>query len=644
MSVVTDHTIVGTAGHIDHGKTALIKALTGIDVDTLTEEKRRGITIELGFAFLDTPGLDREIIFIDVPGHEKLIKTMVAGASNIDAVLFVIAADERINVQTLEHFDILQLLAIEQGVIALTKADLVDETHIRAVTGDIRSMVEGSFLENAPIIPVSSVTGMGVDEIKAALVEVAKKMRIRRDSGVFRMPVDRAFAMQGFGAVIAGTILSGTVNIGDKLEILPDGLISRVRGIQVHAKSVQQSHIGVRTAINLQDVKKEQLRRGQAAVAPGSVTPTTRLDTQLHLLRSYGEDLKNRTRVRFHVGADEVIGRVVLLESDRMAPGQTASVQLVLESPTVALPKDRFVIRTFSSQQTIGGGSVLDAHAHAHKRGDASTVESLGKLRGGLADVVEQVFVKSGAAPLGVSEAAGRIGESEDDVAAAVAELLASEKLVRVSPGAGDDVRKGRYLSVGAYSKLVEQFIGILKDYYSRNHYRVFMPSSDLQSHFTKLAERQVYETLIADLSAKGVIKARRVKVGLADRQPQWKVGERDLAAKIEKMYEIDGYAALPEEEVQQLLNLRADFFRNIMTALTDQGRLVRLSDRVTYHEKYLRSAREFVVDYIREHGGITAGELRDKLGMTRKYAIAILEYLDNAQVTRRLGDKRVLR
>lgn len=642
-----DHAIVGTAGHIDHGKTALIKALTGIDVDTLAEEKRRGITIELGFAFLDTPGFDKEIIFIDVPGHEKLIKTMVAGASNIDAVLFVIAADDGINVQTLEHFDILQLLAIENGVIALTKCDLVDENHLRAVTNDVKSLVAGTFLENAPVIPVSSVTGEGVEEIKVALVEAAGRVRTRRDTGIFRMPIDRAFTMQGFGTVIAGTILSGQVNVGDKLEILPDGLTTRVRGIQVHAKSIQESHIGVRTAINLMDVKKEQLRRGQTAVAPGSVTSTTRIDAQFHLLKSCGEDLKNRTRIRFHVAADEVIGRLVLLDRDRLSPGETAVVQFVLESPTVALPKDRYVIRTFSSLATIGGGAILDAQAKSHKRFDASAVDALEKLRGGISDVVEQAFVKSGVVPLNVAEVASFVGENEDEVAVVVQSLLDDGLLVRITPRTVEeltDIRAGKFISAEISLGLAERLLGILDEYYSSNPYKVFMPSSELQSRFCKFADKQVFVALVRNLCEQEVLRAGRVKVGRIDRKPQWKTGERELALRIEKIYESEGYATSPEDEIQSELRIPQDVFESIMMALTDQGRLVRLADRVTYHEKHLRAVRELVKQYIAENGSITAPELRDKLGVTRKYSVAILEYLDNAQVTRRLGDKRVLK
>ncbi len=507
MLVETDHTIIGTAGHIDHGKTALIKALTGVDVDTLAEEKRRGITIELGFAFLDVPGANKEIVFIDVPGHEKLVKTMVAGASNIDAVLFVIAADEGINVQTLEHFDILQLLAIEKGVVALTKADLVDADRISAVTSDIRKMAVGTFLEGAPIIPASSVTGLGVEEVKAALRDVARSAPKRRDTGIFRMPIDRAFTIQGFGTVIAGTILSGQVEVGHKLEILPEGLICRVRGIQVHAKDIRSSGIGIRTAVNLQDIKKEQLRRGQTAVAPGSAAPTTRLDTQFHLLGRCAEDVGNRRRIRFHVAADEVIGRLVLLDRDRLSPGESALAQFVLESPTVALPKDRFVVRTFSSLETIGGGVILDAHPAAHKRFDVSVVESLEKLRGGLREAVEQVFVKSGFAALSAAEAARAVGESEEEAGGVVRDLVNDGSLIAIDT---------KFMCARSYKDLEEKLVGIIEDYYERNPYRVFMPLSDLQSRFAKLADRQVCTTSIANLNRAGTLRAAPTKVGLA--------------------------------------------------------------------------------------------------------------------------------
>lgn len=637
MLVERDHAIVGTAGHIDHGKTALVKALTGLDVDTLAEEKRRGITIELGFAFMDVPGYDKEFLFIDVPGHEKLIKTMVAGASNLDIALLVIAADEGIKPQTVEHFEIIRLLEIPTGVVALTKADLVDGDRLQAVISEARELLAGSPLADAPIIPVSSATGQGVPEIRAALVEAAKQVPTRRDSGVFRMPIDRAFTMQGFGTVIAGTILAGQAKIGDKLEILPDGLLTRVRGIQVHAKGREESHIGIRTAINLQDIRKDQLRRGQTAVAPGSVTPTTRLDGQLHLLSSYGEDLKNRTRVRFHVGADEVIGRLVLLDCERLAPGQSAAAQFVLESPTVALPKDRYVIRTFSSMKTIGGGTILDANPPAHKRLDAATVDRLGKLKGGLADVVEQAFAKSGAIALTAAEVAGGIGESEDDVTAAIQELLGEGRLVKVS-------EKGAYLTAAVFLDLGEKLTGIIRDYYSKNPYRVYMPRPDVVSRFSKLADKQVCGALVESLVEEGTLRKLGTKVGIADRAPQWKPREAELAENVERMFLKAGYATPTEEEVCEALHIPPATFVNIMIALTDEWKLVRLAERVSISTKYLKSARDFVTGYIKEHGSITAPELRDELNVTRKYSVALLEYFDSIGLTRRIGDKRVLR
>ena len=293
-----EHVIVGTAGHIDHGKTLLVKALTGIDADTLAEEKRRGITIELGFIFMEAPGYDKQIVFIDVPGHEKLIKTMVAGASNIDAALLVIAADEGISLQTREHFDILNLLGIEKGIVTLTKADLINEERILELKGQVKDFLRDSFLGDAPVIPVSSVKGTGVDDLRLALLELGKTVERRHDSGIFRMPIDRVFTMRGFGTVIAGTILSGEVKEGDRIEIMPDELTAKVRGVQVHHQKVGRSILGRRTALNLQDVKKEKLRRGQCAGKPGSLTPTYRLDGKLFLLKNYGKQLKNRVRVR----------------------------------------------------------------------------------------------------------------------------------------------------------------------------------------------------------------------------------------------------------------------------------------------------------------------------------------------------------
>ena len=641
-----EQVIVGTAGHIDHGKTALVKALTGVDTDTLAEEKRRGITIELGFAFLETPGFDKQIMFIDVPGHEKLIKTMVAGSSNLDAALLVIAVDEGIGVQTIEHFDILQLFGVEAGIIALTKTDLVDAERIRAVTAEVEAMAAGTFLEGAPIIPVSAVTGVGVDEVRNALLAAVHRTRKRRDNGIFRMPIDRVFVMPGFGVVIAGTILGGEVNVGDKLEVLPEGIPTRVRGIQVHSEAIQRSLVGRRTAINLQDVKKEQLRRGQCICAPGAVTPTTRLDARLFVLRSYDAELRNRERVSLHIGSDEVMCRVVLLDSEKLGPGRSGLVQLALESPTTALRNDRFVIRSFSTMKTIGGGAVLDPYPLSHRRWDADALKALLKFEGGTVDAVEQTFLKSRAVPRTALEVSFAIGEHLDDVVRAVEELRQAGKLVEISPrGAGDAAaaRRAKFLHSDACSELSARLVEFIGDFYTKEPYRQFMPILDLYSRFSKLAGKQVFEALVTDLCTRGVLAKVGSKVGLADRRTELKPGEQDAAERIETIFRDAGFATPLEEDVMNDLEIGPESFRNIMTALVDQGRLVRVSDKVTYHKDYVERARQLVIDYIRQHRSITAAELRDELGLSRKYTTALLEYFDSVFLTRRDGDRRVL-
>ncbi len=412
-----DHVIVGTAGHIDHGKSALVRALTGTDPDTLPEEKARGMTIELGFVFLDDPSFAKQIVFIDVPGHEKFVKTMAAGASNVDAALFIIAADEGISVQTHEHFDILKLLGVKLGAVALTKSDLVDATRIAELTATVRDFVRGSFLAEAPILPVSAVTGAGVDAVKKTLQEIGLRVAPRPDSGVFRMPIDRVFTMHGFGTVVAGTILAGTVKAGDRVEIYPEGLKSRVRGVQVHSSKTEVSGVGKRTALNLQDLRKEDLRRGQVAAAEGSLVPTSRLDARLDILESAGREIKHRERVRLHIGTDEVMARLAILGGQKVAPGDSTPVQIVLERPTVALPGDRFVIRSFSPLVTIGGGQVLDANPGKHKRFSGRVLEGLEKLAGTSREAVEQMFIQSGGAPQGAREIALKLGRGEPEVA-----------------------------------------------------------------------------------------------------------------------------------------------------------------------------------------------------------------------------------
>jgi selenocysteine-specific elongation factor len=633
-----DHVIVGTAGHIDHGKSALVKALTGTDPDTLPEEKARGMTIELGFVFLDDPGYEKQIVFIDVPGHEKFVRTMAAGASNVDAALFVIAADEGIAVQTREHFDILQLLGVKLGAIALTKSDLVDEARISELTGAVRSLVRGSFLEGAPIIPASSVTGAGLGDVKKALQEIGRKVEKRPDSGIFRMPVDRVFTIQGFGTVVAGTVLGGQVRAGDQVEIFPDGLQARVRGVQVHKEKKDASGIGKRTALNLHGLKKEDLRRGQVAGAEGSLVPTVRLDARLDVLRSMEKDVKHRDRVRLHIGTDEVIARLAVLEGQKIVPGGSAMIQLILESPTVALPGDRFVIRSFSPLVTIGGGRILDASPKKHKRFSGQVIEGMERLSGAARDAAEQAFLQAAGAPMNVKEAALKLGRSEAEVEESVRELLAEARLVKIGP---EEI--GTYLHQSVYAGLRDRVADKVRKYFKANPDRPLMPYSDIRAEFLKHGDAQTLKLVVDDLCRASVLFRKEAEIGLVGHEARMKSADQQIAMRIEGAFRSTGLASPLEEEVQRKLALTPSLFKHILDSLIRDGKIVRLGAKVTYHRDALDGAREAALGLIARHGSVTIAEIRDKLNLSRKYAQAILEYLDKTGLTKRVEDKHVL-
>ena len=635
----SEHVIIGTAGHIDHGKTLLVKALTGIDADTLAEEKRRGITIELGFIFMETPGYDKQIVFIDVPGHEKLIKTMVAGASNINAALLVIAADEGVSLQTREHFDILQLLGIEKNIVALTKADLVNDERILEITGQVKDFLKGSFSEDAPIIPVSAVDGTGVDDLKHALAELGKTVAPRPDSGIFRMPVDRVFTLRGFGTVIAGTILSGEIREGDRVEIFPDGISAKVRGVQVHHQKVERSILGRRTALNLQDIKKEKLHRGQCAGEPASLTPTYRLDGRLRLLKSYGKKLKNRTRIRLHVGTAEIISRLVFLEDDVLLPGKEALVQFALEAPTVALPGDRYVIRTFSPVMTIGGGEILEAAPPKHKRFDSQTLHGLQKLEGDIAEASEQVFIDSGLTPLSASQVRMMRGEREDIVEKAVENILKAGNIVKIA-----GYKETKYLHRQSYDELENKLISFIKSYLEKNPHRMYMPYEELRSKFLRLTDNQTLKTVLDGLLEKRTIHRKDSDVSLVGYEVKMKPKDQELIQEIEGVFKSSGFAPPLEEEIRLKQGVDLRHFKNMMHSLFEKGVLVRLSKKVVFHRESVESARKIVLEHLEKNQHITVAELRDKLKLSRKYATAILEYFDAIGLTKREQDMHILR
>ncbi len=633
------HVIVGTAGHIDHGKSALVKALTGVDPDTLPEEKERGMTIELGFVFLNIPDYEKQIVFIDVPGHEKFVKTMVAGASNIDAVVFVIAADEGISVQTREHFDILRLLRVREGIVALAKSDLVDEARLAELTAEVRAFTAGTFLAAAPIFPVSARTGAGLPDLRIALMDAGRRIPARHDCGYFRMPIDRIFVMQGFGTVVAGTVLSGEVKVGDRLVIYPEEIETRVRGIQVHKSKREASGLGRRTALNLHDVDKAALRRGQCAAQPGFLAPSLRIDARLRLLENAPKELKTRDRVRFHVGTDEAIARVVLLEKEKLLPGESMLAQFVLESPTTALYGDRFIIRTFSPLNTIGGGEVLDTSPARHKRFDPAALEGIRRFEGSFEDAVEQCFRKNPAADERASAISLKLGKELSAVGAAVESLAAKGKLVKLPAE-----KESRYALADALSALQDRTLAAVKKYFAAQPQKTAVPAADLQSSLSAFGTEAMIRMAIDYLVNRGALVRVEGGLGLPGREAKFVDKDQEAADKIALIFKRAGFEPPLEDDVVKDLRLPLSQFRKIMGALAQQGILVRLDPKVTFHQEAFEKARNSVLQFLKLRRSITIAEAKDVLKVSRKYACAVLEYLDKIQVTRRSGDAHVLK
>jgi selenocysteine-specific elongation factor len=632
------HVIIGTAGHVDHGKSSLVKALTGTDPDSLPEEKARGLTIELGFVFLDIRDYEKQLVFIDVPGHEKLIKTMVAGASHINAAMLVIAADEGVAVQTREHFDILRLLGIKRGLIALAKSDLVDPSRLEEADCEIRNFVRETFLESAPIIPVSAVTGEGLDELKAALQDIGRQVELPEDSGIFRLPIDRVFTVHGFGTVIAGTVLSGEVRAGDRIEIFPERIITKVRGVQVHKEKRERSGIGNRTALNLQDIEKDLLRRGQCAAAPGSLSPTLRLDTRLGLLPS-AREIKTRDRLRLHIGTDELIAHVIPLETEKILPGDSGLVQFVLESPAVALPGDRFIVRTFSPVSTVGGGEILDPAPERHKRFDAAAIEGIGRFEGPLEARVEQLFHKSPHRSLTPDEAAILLGKRAQVIREVVGRLVESGKLIRI-PAEKDE----RFLPADAWAALKEKTLAVLKKYFLSNPHRPSMPIADHKSQLEREADEPSMRSVIDELVAQKTLVPVDSGLALPGHESRLRPREQERADQVEAIYRKAGFEPPLEEEVVRQMRLPLNDFRKVMGILLKEGRLVRLDPRIIYHRESFGRAKSLLVDFLRLRREITIAEAKDVLRVSRKFACGVLEYLDKIQVTRRKGDVHVLK
>jgi selenocysteine-specific elongation factor len=613
------HIIVGTAGHIDHGKTALVKALTGIDADRLQEEKRRGITIDLGFAHLQlTPTL--RLGFVDVPGHERFVKNMLAGVGGIDLVLFVIAADESIKPQTREHFDICRLLDIPRGVIALTKADLVDDEILALVRTEVEELVAGSFLEGAPVVPVSSVTGAGLEQLRQALARVAAEAPEKDASGHFRLPIDRVFTVRGFGTVATGTLVSGSVAREQEVELYPAGRRLRVRGVQVHGATAGRAVAGQRTAVNLADIEPAELARGDALSEPGVFRAVTQVDCRLHLLPT-AKPLKHRAPVHFHSGTAEIEAQVRLLEGTApLQPGGTAYVRLVLRDAALLLPADRFIIRMFSPVATIGGGVVLDVGATG--KAAPARLDVLAS-----ADAADRIALLVRETPFGMGMAGlvARTGLVEAEIAAAAARapLIA---IPQPQPWYVD-----RAWFHAARARMVET----VREFHRENPLQPGIPKPDLRPAG---APQFLLDALLADAQevvAEGdTVRLRAHTLVLSE-------DERQARAAIEGAFQQAGLAAPAVAQVLAKSGVEPARARSLLRILLREKQLVRIHDELVIHHSAIADLRRMLA--ARKPARFNVGTFKEWTGVSRKYAIPLLEFLDRERITRREGEERLI-
>ena len=629
--------VLGTAGHIDHGKTSLIKALTDIDTDRLKEEKERGITIDLGFAFLNLTD-EVQLGIVDVPGHERFVKNMLAGVGGIDLVLLVIAADEGVMPQTREHLAICELLRVQEGLVALTKTDMVEAEWLELVRDDTAEFLRGTFLEGKPIVPVSSRTGEGLETLLQTLRSACESLTPRTSGGPVRLPIDRVFTMRGFGAVVTGTLFSGCVRLEDRLEVLPKREVARVRGLQAHSQTVSEAVAGQRTAVNLQGVELDDLQRGDVLATPGRFPTTYMLDVTLKLLNDAPRALKHRARVRFHVGTSEIMGRVMLLDRDEMRPGEEVCAQLHLEQPTVAAARDRYVIRSYSPVQTIGGGVILDAVPVRHRRHRPQVLDQLAVLRDGSdAEALAVHLFNAAYAGLQWPELVQRTPLDDDALRRVVAEVTEQGIGVAIDDNPPWLLHRERYDQARAEMRR------LVEDFHNQNPLKPAMFTEELRSKFPRMADK-VFNAVLRDLTGGGELDVTRDKVKLTSHSVTLSPKRQALVDALEHTFLEAAFQPPSVEEALSAQDSRPADARALLQVLVDQDRLVRLKGDVFYHREALDRIEQHLRAHLEAHREITAGEFRDLLQISRKYAIPLLEHFDGQRITLRTGDKRVLR
>lgn len=628
--------IIGTAGHIDHGKTTLVKALTGIETDRLKEEKQRGISIELGFAPFNLPSGQKAAI-VDVPGHERFIRHMLAGAFGIDMVLFTIAADEGVMPQTREHMDIIELLGVDKGIIVITKKDMVDEDWLMLVEEEIREYTSKSILKGCPIVPVSAVTRDGIPELLKTIEEVAADVVEKPVFGHARLPIDRVFSISGFGTVVTGTLWSGQINVGDTLELMPVKRAVKVRTLQVHNEKVPTAYAGQRVAVNLQGIELSDIKRGYLLASSGYLEPSYRVNTRLRLLSSSARTLKNWNRIRFHLGTDETLGRVVLLDRDELLPGEEAYAQIVMEKPVVAYKGDPFVIRYYSPVNTIGGGTIIDSNAPRQKRFKEEVLNELAvKEEGSLYDIVLHELESSGPEPLTIQDIAKRTGSTESNIQEEIQQLLDDEKVIDTS-GKGN-----AYFSSLGVQQMAATMTTTIQDYLQKYPLRQGYPKEDMRSRFFNKLNPKIFTGLLKYYEDNGILQSQNNLITLPGYKASPGEKETRMIAEIMRQMQANEFNPPAFEEMEALKTLAENDRNEIISYLMESGELIKISDNMHFSAAAIEHGKEMLSDYFSKEKELSLATARDLFNTSRKYALPLIEYYDRIRFTRRVGDIRI--
>jgi selenocysteine-specific elongation factor len=635
---MTRDLILGTAGHIDHGKTTLVKALTGIDCDRLPEEKKRGITIDIGFAILDLPPYRLGIV--DVPGHERFVKNMLAGATGIDLAVLVVSAKESVKPQTREHLEILRLLGIRHGVVAMTMCDLVDKDTADVVELEIRDLVQGTFLADAAVLRTAATQGQGIDELKAALLSCCEKVEARAGKQWFRLPIDRSFTVQGHGTVVTGSVTSGSLKVGDEVDWLPSGQRVRVRSLQNHDQPVEEIHQGMRAAINLAGVRHEEVIRGQELATPGFLEPSRVVTVRLHCLREMKRPIKHRLPARFHVGTLEVMAQISLLDCDAVEPGQWGLAQLFLDEPVTCAWGQPFVLRESSAMQTLGGGQVLQPVAKKVRRRHIEVLERIEKLWTG--DARERALTVAwfgGYGGVTLADLVRGANLSPDEAAACLESLRAEGKLRELAVGPA----KKLLLHADTCGELETRILTTLDRLHEQFPLMSTHDRQKVQAQLDYVGDDVLVHATVESMIGRRILVGDLRRVGRADFKPKLSNNLRKLKDKMIAAYQAGGFTPPDPLSFASQAGGNASSLKDLFDVCVAEGYLAKVTDEVYLHADAEADMRKRVTERLRQGGGLTVAEIRDMLGTTRKYAVPLCEYLDRVGVTRRDNDLRFL-